>query len=101
MEGRLASPPALPRIRPVPRSGTTAEHVATHDGGADVDELPLEHRCALVDLAARLAMCAPPRLERDHPLMESLATDAEGFLEGLIRTGHEAVQREGDSQSKL
>jgi hypothetical protein len=54
VEGRIVSPPALPRF--VPRSRAAAEHVPAHDGRAGAAEDLFGERRARVDLAAFLAV---------------------------------------------
>jgi hypothetical protein len=63
VEGRIVSPPALPRL--VPRSRAAAKHVPAHDGRAGAAEDVLGERRARVDLAAFLAVALAERLERD------------------------------------
>src|SRR5919106_6567842 len=52
---RVLPPPALPRARRIPGTGMAPEHVAAHDGGAEVRERFLEHGGACVGLSARLS----------------------------------------------
>src|SRR5919106_1753248 len=89
----LASPP--------PRTGPTAEHVPTHDDGADVLPPASNHGGARVDLApaAILAVHLAEDGERHDPVVEALATDAEGILHALVRAGHESVQRHRHGRS--
>src|SRR5215211_9062724 len=91
VEGRIVSPPALPRL--VPRSRAAAEHVPPHDGRAGAAEDVLGERGARVDLAAFLAVALAERLERDQPVVEVLTADPERMLWRLVRAGDEAVDR--------
>src|SRR5207245_7412532 len=99
VEGRIVSPPALPRL--VPRSRAAAEHVPAHDGRAGAAEDVLGERCARVDLAAFLAVTLAERLERDQPIVELLTADPERMLWRLVRAGDEAVDRHRDVQLQL
>src|SRR5215469_16065469 len=56
------------------------EHVPAHHPGADVLSRLLEYRCALVHLAPLLAVGSAPGGQRNHPVMEPLATLAERVL---------------------
>src|SRR5919201_4903063 len=85
VEGRIVSPPALPRL--VPRSRAAAEHVPAHDGRAGAAEDVLGERRARVDLAAFLAVALAERLERDQPVVELLTADPERMLWRLVRAG--------------
>src|ERR687893_580107 len=96
-----ASPPALPRFRFVPGARTAAEHVTSHNGRADVGELLLHHRRALIYLPAFHAMGPPPGLQRKYPLVQLLTANAKRLLQALVRTGDEAIQRKGYPESKL
>src|SRR5947199_10648113 len=75
VEGRIVSPPALPRL--IPRSRAAAEHVPAHDGRAGAAEDVLGERRARVDLAAFLAVALAARLERDYPVLGLIPTDPE------------------------
>src|SRR6476469_468794 len=99
VEGRIVSPPALPRLAPWARSA--AEHVAAHDGRAGAAEDVLGEPRARVDLAAFLAVALAERLERDEPIVELLAADPERMLWRLARAGDEAVDRHRDVQLQL
>src|SRR6185503_4327378 len=77
------------------------EHVASHDGGADVGERLLDDFRALVDLAAFHPMHPAPRRERKHPLVEPQAADAERVVHALVRPGDEAVERHRDPETQL
>src|SRR5947199_8769009 len=96
VEGRIVSPPALPRF--VPGSRAAAEHVPAHDGRAGAAEDLLGKRRARVDLAAFLAVALAERFERYQPLVELLTADSERMLQALVGTGDIAVQRHGDVQ---
>src|SRR5438034_6742463 len=99
VEGRIVSPPALPRL--VPGSRAAAEHVPAHDGRAGAAEDVLGERRARVDLAAFLAVALAERLERDQPVVELLTADPERMLWRLVRAGDEAVDRHRDVQLQL
>src|SRR5213075_2615259 len=99
VEGRILSPPALPRL--VPRSRAAAEHVPTHDGRTGAAEDVLGERRARVDVAAFLAVAFAERLERDQPVVELLTADPERMLWRLVRAGDEAVDRHRDVQLQL
>ena len=77
------------------------EHVATHDGRTDILEPRFQHRRTFVDFAAFQAVRFPPGRERNHPFVESLATDAQRLFETLPRAGDEAVQRDRSNGAKL
>src|SRR5205823_623746 len=47
MKRRILSPPAVPRLRRIPRARMAAEHVASHDRRADVGERFLDDLVAL------------------------------------------------------
>src|SRR5207247_10497172 len=85
VEGRIVSPPALPRL--VPRSRTAAEHVPAHDGRPGAAEDVLGEPRARVDLAAFLAVALAERLERDQPVVELLTAAPERMLWRLVRAG--------------
>src|SRR5207247_9580150 len=70
VEGRIVSPPALPRL--VPRSRAAAEHVPAHDGRAGAAEDVLGDRRARVEGAAFPAVASAERLERDRPVVALL-----------------------------
>src|SRR5262249_54074057 len=99
VEGRIVSPPALPRL--VPRSRAAAEHVPAHDGRAGGAEDVLGERRARVDLAAFLAVALAERLERDQPVVQLLTADPERMLWRLVRAGDKAVDRHRDVQLQL
>src|SRR5919202_2178280 len=99
VEGRIVSPPALPRL--VPRSGAAAEHVPAHDGRAGAAEDVLRERRARVDLTAFLAVALAERLERDQPVVEPLTADPERMRRRLVRAGDEPVDRHRDVQLQL
>src|SRR5205823_12063042 len=84
--------------------GTTvgrAEHVSAHHAGADVLARFLDYPCALVHLAALLAVGFAPRGQRDHPVAEPLAALAERALLALVRAGDDTVQRDRDMTPKF
>jgi hypothetical protein len=93
MKRRISTPPAVPGIRLSPRARTATEHIAAHDGRANVGKFFLHHRRALVHHAAIHAMWTPPSLQREYPLVQLLAANAEWLLQTLVRTGDKPVQR--------
>jgi hypothetical protein len=78
----------------------TPEHVAPHDRGADPRLRLLDHRAARIRRSARQTVRRPPNRERNHPVVEALAADAERILDALVRTGNEAVERHRDPQTQ-
>src|SRR5205085_12476118 len=98
---RGLAPPARP-LRAAPGTAADrAEHVAAHHPGANVRACFLDYPCALVDLAALVAVGLAPRDQRNHPVVEPLAPLAERVLLALVRTGDETVQRDRDVASEL
>jgi hypothetical protein len=97
----VVAPPALPRVIG-PRSADGAEHVATHDGGADIhvalcDEVVVDALFATVVAKKHLMT----RASAEHPVMQSGAFPgalhdalSEGFFEALVRSGGVAVERD-------
>src|SRR5206468_13104285 len=84
--------------------GTTvdgAEHVPAHHRGADVLPRFLEHRRVHVHLAPLLAVGSAPGGQRNHPVVQPLATLAERVLLALVRAGDEAVHGDRDMTPKL
>jgi hypothetical protein len=92
VERRIVAPPPIPGIVLVPWAGTAAEHVAAHDGRADVGLDLLHHRRAGVDLSSLQPVRLPPCLEHDDPFVEVLAADPERVFFSLIGAGHVPVQ---------
>jgi hypothetical protein len=87
---RILTPPALP-VLVSPRPADRPEHVAAHDGGADVDvprtgALVIEAR-----LAALAAVIVAEAAGRKRPLMQRHAALAERVVEILVGAGHVAV----------
>jgi len=76
---RVLAPEAHPRII-APGPGAAAEHVAAHDGRADVLEPALHDRRAGVHLAALVAAHLAERLEREQPFAELHPADPERVL---------------------
>src|SRR3954471_8503965 len=99
VEGRIVSPPALPRL--VPRSRAAAEHVPAHDGRAGTAQDVLGERRARVDLPASLAVALPTRLGGGEPLVELLTTETQRMLRRLLWAGHKTVDRHRDAQLQL
>lgn len=89
--GRVLAPPALPLlVGPGPALG--AEHVAAHDGGADV-LVGLEGEIVVDALAA--AFSAEHRVEEpggEGPVHELQAAFAEGGVESLTLGGAVTIQ---------
>src|SRR3954466_5613564 len=87
VDRRIVTPPALPRIV-APRAATRrAEFASTHDLGADVRSLLVQHGGADVFLATPHPRHSRPPFQRDDPRVEPFATFAEGLVLGLVRTG--------------
>src|ERR1044072_5903891 len=84
VERRIVAPPAGPGILR-PRPGLAAEHVAAHDRGARRRAPVLDDLLALVPLAPLGAVCGPPRLELEGPLVQPHAADAQRVLDALGR----------------
>jgi hypothetical protein len=99
--GRLVAPPARPLLVAPGPTADRAEHVSTHHAGAEVLDRLLEYLCALVHLAALLAVGLAPGCQRNHPIVEPLAALAERVLLALVRAGDETVQRDRDMTPKL
>src|SRR5690606_33869213 len=97
---RIAAPPPIPRLLPVPRARLAAEHVAAHDGGANVRRELLQHGGALVHFAALEAMRDPPGGKGYDPVVQPLPSHAERLLHALVRTGRKAIERDGDPESE-
>jgi hypothetical protein len=77
-----------------------AEHVAPHDGRADVGLRLVDDARALVLLAALEAVLLPPLPEREGPLVQAHAAEAERVLDALLGSGDEPVERDGDAEAK-
>jgi hypothetical protein len=91
--GRVVTPPAVPRGILAPSAGPAPEHIATHHDRADAGLRLLDHRRARVDLATLLSLLPAPHLEREDPLVQLQAADAERVLLTLVGTGDEPIQR--------
>src|SRR6266571_254792 len=94
--GRVVTPPARPLLVAPGTTAGRAEHVPAHHAGPDVLDRFLEYPCALVHLAALLAVGLAPGGQRNHPIVEPLAALAERVLLTLARAGDETVQRDRD-----
>src|SRR5918992_975544 len=99
--GRVVAPPARPLLVAPGTTADRAEHVPAHHPGADVLDRFLEYPCALVHLAALLAVGLAPGGQRNHPVVEPLAALAERVLLALVPAGDETVQRDRDMTPKL
>src|SRR4029450_4841324 len=98
---RVVAPPTLPLLPPPVPAGNGPEHVAAHHAGADVLARFLDYPCALVHLAALLAVGFAPCGERDDPVMEALAALAERVFLALVGAGNATVQRHRDVTPKF
>src|SRR5215211_1996400 len=98
---RLVAPPARPLLVAPATTADRAEHVSAHHAGPDVLARFLDYPCALVHLAALLAVGLAPAGQRNHPVVEPLAALAERVLLALVRAGDETVQRDRDMTPKL
>ena len=101
MVRRIISPPAHPRIVALPRAGVAAEHVPSHDSGANAGKRLLDDMIALVDVAAGQAVHGAPVCQWEGPLVETHAADAEGMVDALMWPGDEAVERHRDLKAQL
>src|SRR6188474_112691 len=99
--GRVVAPPTRPLLVAPGTTADRAEHVSTHHAGPDVPDRFLEYPCALVHLAALLAVRLAPGGQWNHPIMEPLAALAERVLLALVQAGDETVQRDRDMTPKL
>src|SRR2546421_259362 len=99
--GRVVAPAARPLLVAPGTTADRAEHVSAHHAGPDVLARFLDYPCALVHLAALLAVGLAPGGQRDHPVVEPLAAHAERVLLTLGRAGDETVQRDRDMTPKL
>src|SRR2546426_2147904 len=98
--GRVVAPPARPLLVAPGTTVDRAEHVSAHHAGPDVLARFLDYPCALVHLAALLAVGLAPGSQRTHPVVEPLAALAERVLLALVRAGDETVQRDRDVTPK-
>ena len=90
---RILPPPATPRVIG-PGPADRAEHVATHDIGADAYEIP---RGEFVVHARRAALLLHHALEGarwEIPLVQLFTTDAKRGLLSLVRSGAVAIERD-------
>jgi hypothetical protein len=94
--GRVVAPPARPLLVAPGTTTGRAEHVPAHQPSADVFDRFLDYPCALVHLAALLAVGLAPGGQRNHPVVEPLAAFAERVLLALVRAGDETVGRDRD-----
>ena len=99
--GRVVAPPARPLLVAPGTTADRAEHVPAHHPGPEVLDRFLGYPCALVHLAALLAVGLAPGGQRNHPVVEPLAALAERVLLALVRAGDETVQRDRDMTPKL
>src|SRR6266496_429644 len=99
--GRVVAPPARPLLVAPGATVDRAEHVSAHHAGPDVLARFLDYPCALVHLAALLAVGLAPGGQRNYPVVEPLAAVAERVLLALVRAGDEAVQRDRDMTPKF
>src|SRR2546421_8870112 len=67
--GRVVAPPTRPLLVAPGTTADRAEHVPAHYPSADVLERFLEDRCALVHLAALLAVGLAPGGQRNDPVV--------------------------------
>jgi hypothetical protein len=91
VEGRVVSPPAVPRLIS-PGTGAAAEHVAAHHHSSNVLGHLLDDRSGFVDLAVLLPVLVAPGRQLESPLVQPHAALAERVLLTLIRSGDEAIQ---------
>src|ERR1700730_898732 len=99
--GRVVAPPASPLLVAPGTTVDRAEHVPAHHGGPDVLARFLDYPCALIHLAALLALGLAPGGQRNYPFVEPLAALAERVLLALVRAGDEPVQRDRYVTPKL
>src|SRR6185436_8365682 len=99
--GRVVAPPARPLLVAPGAAADRAEHVPAHHPSADVLPRFLDYPCALVDLAALVAVGFAPGGQRNHPVVEPLAAFAERVLLALVRASDEPVERDRDVTSEL
>src|SRR5688572_32390863 len=96
---RVDAPPPVPWLLGIPGTRMAAEHVATHDGGADVRHRLFDDGRALVDDAAVHSLHLPPDSKRKYPLVQPHAADAERVLHALTGPGDETVERHRNFQA--
>src|SRR5699024_4271806 len=97
VEGRLLAPPAAPAVV-VPRPGLRGELAPAHDLGADrpVDARG-DERIVDAPVGGQLhAEGLSAEARRAEPVHETGPGVAEGRVEGLVRPGGEAVERDGE-----
>src|SRR5579859_2860520 len=96
VKGWIRTPPAFP-VLVRPGAALRAEHVATHDGGADVvegmDEEFVVEALGTTPLTGHLC----EELGGKGPLHQAQAVLTEGRVERLALGGGESVQRDGDT----
>ena len=78
-----------------------AEHVAAHDGGADVRHGLFDDARAVVRDSAVQPLGRPPDGERKHPLVQAHSADAKRILHALIGAGNKAIERYRNFQTKF
>src|SRR3954470_4442006 len=94
--GRVVAPPARPLLFAPVTTVDRAEHVSAHHAGPDVLARFLDYPCALIHLAALLAVGLAPGGKRNNPVVASLSALAERFLLALVRAGDETVHGDRD-----
>src|SRR4051812_50201925 len=99
MAGSLPTTPST--ARPPVSTADGPEHVAAHDGGADVLERLLHDPRARVHLAALLVVRLAPGGQRNDPVVQPLPALAERVLLALVRAGDEPVGRDRDVTPEL
>jgi hypothetical protein len=92
--GRVVAPPARPRVVPGPVAA--AEHLATHDVGADSLDGVLDDRGVSGAFAALDAVLPTPAVRGEHPLVQPQAADADRVVDTLIGPGDEPIERDRD-----
>jgi hypothetical protein len=98
---RICPPPTVPRLFWIPRAGVTTEHVASHDGRADVRKRFLDDASAFVDLATLHSVLVAEDRESERPLVQAHAPDTERVINALAGTSDEAVERHRDRETQL
>src|SRR3954465_5897325 len=92
MERRVRTPPAIPWSGCVPRTWMPTEHVASHDGGADIRHRLLDDRSAFVHPPAGQAVLFAPGRKRKPPFVQPHAALSQRILHTLIRSRDESVE---------
>jgi hypothetical protein len=91
--GGLSPPPAGPLLA-APRAADRAEHVASHDGGADAGVTL--HQEVVVDAwrAALFAQHLPAVAGVEDPFVQARAAHPQRVVDVLVRPGGEPVERQ-------